>query len=125
MNRMISIVRNSLIAILLLTGITVSAQHKTAEQKAKNLTDTMSSRLSLNEDQYKKVYDANLNFVTKASSLKKEDGDKSTKLGKIRSLNNERDATLKTILSDEQYNQFKAFKKENKKGMKGRLRKKA
>jgi hypothetical protein len=117
--------KNSLIACFLIIGLTASAQHKTPEERAKTLTDTMSAKLSLTEDAYKKVYDINLAFVTKSAALKKEDRDKSTKMTEMRTIGSERDTALKAVLSEEQYKEFKELKKENRKAMRGKLRNKA
>ncbi|OMP76259.1 hypothetical protein [[Flexibacter] sp. ATCC 35208] len=81
------------------------------DQAAKAITDTMQVHLSLNDDQYKKVYDINAQFLTKLAGIKQDNGGKLAKLQKFKTADQERDAALKPVLSDDQFKKFQENKK--------------
>ncbi|SFW89631.1 hypothetical protein [Chitinophaga sancti] len=81
------------------------------DQATKAITDTMQVHLSLNDDQYKKVYDINAQFLTKLGSIKQDGGGKLAKFQKLKSADQERDAALKPVLSDDQFKKYQEFKK--------------
>ena len=88
------------------------------DQATKAITDTMQVQLTLNDDQYKKVYDINEQFLTKLGGIKQEGGGKLAKLQKLKAADQERDAALKPILTDEQFKKYQEFKKERRAEMK-------
>ncbi|MBC8032633.1 MAG: hypothetical protein H7Y03_00695 [Chitinophagaceae bacterium] len=114
--------RNGLVAFFLLIATASMAQHKTAEERAKLVTDSMKTSLVLNEEQYQKAYTANLHFMTKAADVRKESGDRASKVSKLKALNKDRDDALKTVLTEAQYAQFQEQKKDNRKEMRGKVR---
>src|SRR6188768_3518559 len=59
-----------LLALFLFIAGSSFAQDGSTDQKAKALTDRMKTQLTLNDDQYKQVYDINLDFVTKLGTVK-------------------------------------------------------
>lgn len=99
------------------------AQDSRKDQGAKALTDTMKTQLSLNDDQYKQVYDINLDFISKVASVKQDGDSKMAKFKKLKSIDGDRDAALKKVLTDDQFKDFQAYKQENRKEMKARFRK--
>jgi hypothetical protein len=94
------------------------AQDGTPEKKATALTDRMKTQLTLTDDQYKQVYDVNLDFVTQLGALKADAGSKMSKFRKMKTIDNDRDAALKKILSADQFSTFQTNKEENRKEMK-------
>lgn len=90
----------------------VSAQDGSRKDQAvKAMTDTMQVHLSLNDDQYKKVYDINEQFLTKLGGIKQESGGKLAKVQLLKAADKERDAALKPVLTDDQFKQFQVDKK--------------
>jgi hypothetical protein len=106
---------------LFITGASF-AQDGNADQKAKALTDRMKTQLTLNDDQYKSVYDINLDFVTKLGTVKEDGGGKMAKFKKLKTIDGDRDAALKKILTEQQFKDFQTHKKENREEMKARYK---
>jgi hypothetical protein len=100
------------------------AQETKKEQAAKMLTDTMKTQLSLNDDQYKQVYDINLDFISKLGAAKQDAGGKMAKFKKMKEVDQDRDAAMKKILTEDQFKSFQEHKKENRKELKDRYRNK-
>lgn len=57
------------------------------EARAKKISEKMKTELALSDDQYIKVYDINLKYSQKMSDLRKEEGDRQSKMSSIRDLN--------------------------------------
>lgn len=101
---------------LLMFGIyTHKTQAQTAKKNelAKAMTDTMKVQLDLNDTQYQQLYDINLDFTGKVQDIKNNGGSKLQKLNKLKTLNKERDASVKNALSKEQYEKYIDLKKDN------------
>jgi predicted ATP-grasp superfamily ATP-dependent carboligase len=115
-----------LFVVLFIMGCTgfaaVQAQDAEKTTVAKRLTDSMTVQLSLTEDQVPKVLAINQDFSTKAAAIRSEGGGKMDKLKKVKAANSERDKALKAILTDEQFLEYKANKKENKALAKERMK---
>ncbi|AWH84208.1 hypothetical protein HYN59_03360 [Flavobacterium album] len=119
-----------LIVALFLFTVSMSAQDRKAEGRkaegrnpeamAKLLTDNMKNKLSLNDEQYKKAYDANLEFLNGAKELKTSEGHTVEKGKGLKELDSARDEKMKAILTDEQFGQFLVMKKENREKMRER-----
>lgn len=101
--------------------VTLQAQDKTNEERAKALTESMKKNLSLADDQYNNVYNVNLAFVNKLSQVRSGGGGRLAKARKLKDADGERDKMLKGILTDEQYKKYKAQKEENRKEMKTKV----
>lgn len=114
----------SLIIICVAGFSTLQAQDAEKGAMAKRMTDSMTVRLSLTDEQVPKVQAINEEFAAKAASIKAEGGDRMNKVKKIKAANSERDKALKAVLTDTQFSEYKANKKENKGEMKHRLRNK-
>jgi hypothetical protein len=106
---------------LLITGSSF-AQDGSKEQKATALTDSMKTRLSMNDDQYRQVYAINLDFLTKVATVKEDSGGKMAKFKKLKGMDEERDASLKKVLTEQQFKDFQVYKQENRKEMKSRYK---
>lgn len=107
-----------LFVLLFVIGCTgFAAAHAQDAEKgvmAKRMTDSMTVQLSLTDEQVPKVLAINQEFSGKAAAIRSEGGGKMDKLKKIKAANSERDKALKAILTDEQFIEYKANKKENK-----------
>lgn len=94
------------------------AQQKTPEEKAKMMSDKMKTELVLNDEQYQKVQEINLDFATKTKDIKKEGSDKSAWIEKIKPLEEERTTALKGVLTPEQFTKYESLKE----AMKGKMK---
>jgi hypothetical protein len=115
-----------LFVLLFVIGCTgfaaVHAQDGEKVTVAKRLTDSMTVQLSLTEEQVPKVLAVNEEFSSKAAGIRNEGGGKMDKLKKLKAANSERDKALKAILTDDQFLEYKANKKENKALAKERMK---
>ncbi len=100
-------------ALMFVFTINVSAQEKTIEG-AKAVTSYMKEQLSLNDSQYTKVYNVNLDFLKKVSdnNAKNKGADR---VKKLRALEDERDTKLKSVLNETQYKTYVGNKAANRK----------
>ncbi|WP_130857959.1 hypothetical protein [Olivibacter jilunii] len=107
---------------LSLASLLAFANHSQAQQEktaiAKTLTDTLNSQLKLTADQYPKVLSVNESFISKSQQIKREGGNKLSQLKKMKTVGEERNKSLKMLLTDEQYQKYLAHQKENKEMMK-------
>lgn len=108
------------VALFLLTAMAMSAQERNPENSAKMLTDTLKTKLSLNDEQYKQAYSANLEFLNAAKALKDSEDRRMEKAKKLKMLAEKRDAEMKSFLSADQYKQYLLIKEENKEKIKER-----
>lgn len=111
--RKLQIVFGAVVMLLLFT-VNASAQTKGAEG-ARAVTNYMKNELSLNDSQYTKVYAVNLEYLQKAIENKESGKNKVEKAKKLKSLDDERDNKLKSVLSDDQFKKYIANKAENRK----------
>lgn len=111
-----------LLSLFLLIAGSSFAQDGSKEQKATALTDSMKTRLSLNDDQYRQVYAINLDFLTKVATVKEDGSGKMAKFKKLKSMDEERDVSLKKVLTEQQFKDFQVYKQENRKEMKSRYK---
>ena len=119
MKKKINAMKTFLLSAMAMLFFTVAgnAQDKMAE-RAKTMTDSMKVKLSLTDDQYKKVYEANLGFVSQMKEGRKAEGTKEDKVKRRKEMAAQRDERLKAILTPEQFTAFQANKKENRQRMK-------
>ena len=108
--------------MLLAVTNTVSAQDR-AEAGAVKMTDKMKTELTLTDAQYPKVLEVNKEFVTKTMETKKTvalattdaAADKTARLERanaVKALNEQKEAKLKAILTEDQYKTYLAKKEE-------------
>ncbi|MCU0373577.1 MAG: DUF4890 domain-containing protein, partial [Ignavibacteria bacterium] len=108
-----------LIYILAILAISVSTfaqdvdskPKKTPEERAALITDKMKSSLNLTDDQYSKVYELNLQRIKERRAFREEKSKTDSDIKKKRS---EYMTSLKSILTDEQYQTLKKIQKEKK-----------
>jgi periplasmic protein CpxP/Spy len=109
----------ALIFILAILTISVSSfaqdkdskPKKTPEERATLITDKMKSSLNLTDDQYTKIYALNLQRIKERRALKEEKSKTDSDIKKKRS---EYMTSLKSILTDEQYQTLKKMREEKK-----------
>ncbi|MCW4470837.1 hypothetical protein OGH69_17845 [Flavobacterium sp. MFBS3-15] len=97
---------------LFTTGM--SAQERSPESGAKLMSENMKEKLALDDSQYQKAYDVNLEFLNAAKALKESEGRKLEKAKKLKTLSEERDKKMKAFLSENQYSVYLQIKEENK-----------
>lgn len=95
----------TLVLFLMLT-LNANAQDKVSEG-ATAVTNQMKTQLGLNDGQYNQVLEINKSFLTKAVEANKLPN-KSDKTKKIKTLSDERETKLKSVLTDDQYKKFTA-----------------
>lgn len=100
----------------------LQAQDTKKEIVAKRMTDSMTVQLGLTEDQTSKVLAINEEFAGKAADIRNEGGDKFAKLKKLKAARSEHDKALKSVLTEQQFKEYKANKKENKAAAKERYK---
>ncbi|MHA3789268.1 hypothetical protein ACX0HA_13750 [Flavobacterium hauense] len=106
----------SVVALVLAFTMNASAQDRAANG-AQKMTDGMKTELSLTDAQYTKVLDVNKNFESKRDEARKSSTDRKQVAQTVKSLNEEREANLKKILTEDQYKLYLAKKEEKKKAM--------
>lgn len=87
--------------------LTTMAQDKTAEG-AKVVTTHLKTQLSLNDGQYAKVYEINKTFLQKANDNNMLSINATEKTKKLKALMEEKDAKLKSVLTDVQFKTYAA-----------------
>lgn len=113
-----------LIATLLsLVSISMSSQElNTIEEKAADLTSKMQEAIGFSNENKDKVYDINVDFLSKMQSLKLEEDSKIKKFKGLKQLDEKRDKALKEIFNKEEFESFEKFKEENKETIKQKFK---
>lgn len=91
---------------------------KPAEERAQIITDWMTEELSLKDDQKSDTYDINLKYAKKGDELKAASGSKMSKFKKMKAYGEDKDAELKKVFTDEQYQAYQDKKKDMRDKMK-------
>ncbi len=106
-----------LVGCLFLSVNIVNAQQmtKSAEDRAKMLTNEMKSKLSLTDEQYQKVYDINLKYAKQVDQTAKTATDQKAKLQLFKSNHEDKAKEFKKVLTPEQYKMYEDMTKEAKK----------
>lgn len=110
--------RTFLLIALLVTTVAFS---QTKELTADQLTERMKIELSLTEDQLPKVNIVNEEFVKAMQVVKSSSDSKMGKLKVLKSADEKRVSSLKSILTNEQFIKFERTRKENREEMKSLL----
>jgi hypothetical protein len=90
---------------------------ETDSSTAKKMTDRMQTQLTLDADQYNKVYAVNEQFLDAMAELKNSPGKKLGKFREMKSIDDDRDKQLKKILTSDQYNIYRKNKEANREKM--------
>jgi len=97
-------------------------KNSTPEQRAKMQTQMMKTKLGLDSLTGLKVYDINLKAAQKMDPLLKGNGGgKLAMFREMKSIDADKDKSLKAVLSPEQYKQYEAAKEEMKEKMKEKM----
>lgn len=122
------IVLNSFfLAGLLFAFNMICAQKKTAatpEERAGKLTEWMKSNLQLNDDQVTRVHTINLKYANKNQGLQTQAMSRKQKMQELKDNDKAKDAELKNVLTNDQYDTYQAKKDEIRKQMKEKMREK-
>lgn len=98
-------------------GIPAQAQKHDPASAAQAMSDKMKTELTLSEEQFQKVSVINQDFTKEIAELRKADGERREKMGRMRDLKEKRETALQAVLSKDQFSRFKANQKENRKAM--------
>lgn len=116
--------RIALILVLSVISVTLRAQDleqiKTwsAEEFAQKLTDEMTTRAPLTQEQVEPVNKINLKFAEQVLPVVNGSDDPNAKLATVKRLDRERSVELKVFLTPEQMRQVKQVQTENRKKLK-------
>jgi len=93
-------------------GVKEYVLNTTPDERATSLTIRMAELLSFNEAQESEVYAINLSTAEKVQQIVESDTRKFKKKRQLKKLFKEKDESLRSILSDEQYAEFQQVKDE-------------
>ncbi|HEY0744311.1 MAG TPA: Spy/CpxP family protein refolding chaperone [Chryseosolibacter sp.] len=85
----------------------VEQRRKIMRSRTEKRQEIMIKELSLNDDQAKKVTDANRLLIEKLSAIREKSGNKD----ELKKARQEHEATIQSILTDEQFNTWKTIRK--------------
>jgi len=106
-------------AIFCLAGFISFAQNKSAEERAKNLTERMTKSLLLSSEQKEKVLALNTGVAQKNEAIRKNvNMTQEQKHEALKGNMEGRKASLKTILNEEQFKKFEKQEEKRKQEMK-------
>jgi hypothetical protein len=105
-----------IVAGSLASAVSFAQDHKGGDpaERAKKISEKLKTELSLNNDQYNKVYDINLKYGTKMHDLKKAEGDRDSKMTEMKTISKSKNDELKAVLTDAQWTKYTEWKKEQK-----------
>ncbi len=118
----LTIVMSVLCCLFLATQVSAQATKKTAEERAKELTDKMKTELTLNDTQYQSAYQINLKYAQKVDELAASTADKKSKEANLKSLAESKDKELKGVFTDAQYKTYEKKKEELKDELKKEMK---
>lgn len=96
-------------------GPRVKVPKKTPEQRAKVLTDTLSSVVGLSAEQYEKAYASNLKYCTQKETLKgKKDLELEQVKDQMKEISKTRKSEIAAVLTPEQAKKWQTWKKARK-----------
>jgi hypothetical protein len=110
-----------LLIALMVICTSVYAQKKTmatAEERAGKITEWMKTNLQLKDDQVAQVNNINLKYANKMDEIMNGPGEKKDKKMKAKEEAEAKDAELKAVLDESQYQTYQAKKEEMKKQVK-------
>lgn len=100
------------VVVTLLCG-KISAQSMKADTLLKQMNEKLKTQLSLSEEQYAKLQTINKKFTQDLTALENSQSSNITKLKALKKLGAEREANIKTFLTDEQKAKFDKVKGKN------------
>jgi len=96
-------------------------KNSTPEQRALMQTTMMKTKLKLDTIQVTKVQAINLKYAQKLDPILKGDGSKFSKFKELRSIQKDKDADLKGVLTADQFKQYQAMEEEMKAKVKEKM----
>ena len=111
-------VRGWIAALVLLMAVRVGAEglddlkDTTPAERAAAQTTMMKEKLSLTDEQLPKVKAINEKYAEQMDPIIKGSGGMLMKMGPMRAVEDKKEAELKGVLSDDQFQQFQAMKSE-------------
>ena len=114
----------TLIALVLLISSTITAQEKqkTPEEKATLMTQTLKEQIQFSDETEEAVYEINLKFVNDLSAVKDKDISKYKKAQELKALDQERNAALKEVLTEEEYKLYEDNKPKNRRALRDKFK---
>lgn len=113
-----------ILAIAFLVGGSAMAQQqakrerKTAEERATNSTQKMTTKLGLDETQKSKIHDINLGIAQKNDAIRDNKSlTRDQKMAQLKEIQDSRNAQYKEVLTSEQYAKYEAWEKEKREKM--------
>jgi len=94
------------------------------DERAAKLTDWMKTNLQLTADQEKPVQEINLKYANKTEELRNSDEPRKEQFKKVKAYNEEKDAELKKLFTEEQFKLYQAKKEEVKEEFKTKAKEK-
>ncbi len=117
-----NLIRSIALTAFLFTSVFASAQRmpaKSPEKRAENQVAWMQKKIGITEDQRKKAFDIILKYGIQVDELKNTPKSRARK-SEIIAINSDRDSELQSVLSEEQFRQYKAHEQDLKDRMKER-----
>ena len=108
----IALVAGSLLFALAALAQLADLKNTTPEQRAKALTEVMTTKLGLSPEQTSKVANLNLTYANKMEPLIKGSEGPFVKMREMRQINEAKEAELKQILTPQQFEKYLASKEQ-------------
>ncbi len=108
----IALVAGSLLFALAASAQLADLKNTTPEQRAKALTEVMTTKLGLSPEQTSKVANLNLTYANKMEPLIKGSEGPFVKMREMRQINEAKEAELKQILTPQQFEKYLASKEQ-------------
>jgi len=115
----------SIMLLCILVSVTpVHAQAKMmGGDMAKKQTDKMQEKLPITDSvTYQKVYDINAKYMEKTKEAMQDGGSKLAKFKALKSVQNEKNAEMKAVLTAEQYKKYEEMVAETKEELKAKFK---
>lgn len=116
-----------ILAVALIIGGAVFGQapakkeRKTAEERATAMTEKMTTKLELTEDQKAQIQDINLGIAQKNDAIRSNTSlSREEKMKQMQENHQARDTMYQKVLTDEQYAKYQAWEKEKMEKMKAK-----
>jgi len=120
-----SLFKFGLSAMLLFAFAFVHAQAPqmpSAQDRAAKMTDWMKTNLTLTDAQLPKIQDINLRYAQMMDSLKSSSADQADKMTAMKADNAAKDAEIKSVLTDSQFQAYQAKEAEMKEKYKNQMK---
>lgn len=86
-----------------------ASMKKMAEAQSERQAKDLQTRLALSDEQYKKVYEANLEFFNKMNASRNSPDHKMPQPGEMQAIREQKDSKIKEVLNKEQLAKFETM----------------